>query len=175
MILETEKTYLQEQADGAAPFSTLQNAGEIIEVTKENILAAAQIHAESWKESHKSFCSKEFVELHTPERQREYLQNEMQQGKELYMLIEDIPVGIVSVKGNLIENLYVLPDKQRMGYGSKLLKFAIEKCEDEPVLWILSNNKRAENFYCKHGFTKSGNEKVLSEELSELEMRGAVL
>lgn len=142
----------------------------IVEVTQDNILAAAKIHSESWKESHRAFCSEEFVQLHTVERQQEYLQKEMQQGKKLYMLIEDAPVGIISIKERLIENLYVLPDCQRRGYGSKLLKYAIEQCQGEPTLWILSNNTRAESFYCKHGFVRSGQEKVLSPELSEIEI-----
>ena len=33
-----------------------------VKVTTENIIEAAKIHSESWKESHKGFCSKEFVE-----------------------------------------------------------------------------------------------------------------
>lgn len=100
-----------------------------IEVTQENIMQAAKIHSESWKESHKDFCSKEFVEQHTIERQKNYLFQEIKQGKIIYMLIDDEPVGIVSVKNNLIENLYVLPEEWGKGYGKKLLQFAIEKCE----------------------------------------------
>ena len=142
----------------------------IVEVAEDNIIEAARIHSESWKESHRAFCSEEFVELHTVEHQREYLQKEMQQGKKIYMLIDDMPVGIVSVKGNLIENLYILPQRQRQGYGTKLLLYAIEQCEDIPVLWILSNNQKAERFYRKYGFKKTGEEKRLSEKLSEIKM-----
>ena len=82
----------------------------IVEVTDDYIFEAAKIHSESWKESHKEFCSKEFVEAHTVERQLQYLRNEMNNGKNVYILIDNIPVGIVSVKDSLIENLYVLPE-----------------------------------------------------------------
>ncbi len=77
------------------------------------------IHAESWRDSHSTFCSEAFVRQHTAARQRQYLEQEMQDGKLLYMLVKEIPVGIVSIKGNLIENLYVLPGAQRKGYGSE--------------------------------------------------------
>ena len=82
----------------------------VVEVTEDNIYEAAKIHSESWKESHKGFCSKEFVKAHTVKRQLEYLRNEIKDGKDIYMLIDNIPVGIVSVKDSLIENLYVLPE-----------------------------------------------------------------
>lgn len=143
----------------------------IVKVTEENIIDAAGIHAESWKESHKDFCSKEFVEQHTVARQTNYLFQEMKQGKEVYMLIEKEPVGIVSIQKNLIENLYVLPKEWGRGYGTRLLQFAIEKCEGTPELWILNNNKRAYQLYVKQGFFRTGAVKQLSETLSEVEMK----
>lgn len=41
---------------------------------------------------------------------------------------------------DLIENLYVLPEKQSMGYGSRLLRFTIDQCRKHPLndrLWEL--------------------------------------
>ena len=93
----------------------------IVEVTELNIVDASRIHSESWKESHRSFCSAEFVEKHTPAAQADFLRREINIGKTFYMLIDNYPVGIVSVHGSLIENLYVLPSEQRKGYGSQLL------------------------------------------------------
>ena len=45
----------------------------ITPVTESNIQRAAYIHAESWKESHKSFVSAEAIAKRTVERQTEYL------------------------------------------------------------------------------------------------------
>ena len=98
-------------------------------VTMLNIATAAEIHAISWRESHKSFCSKEFVDAHTTERQMKYIENEIKNGKQFYILMDAGAKGIVSIKDNLIENLYVLPSEQRKGYGTKLLKYAEEKCQ----------------------------------------------
>ena len=88
---------------------------QFVAVTELHIADAGRIHSESWKESHRSFCSAEFVEKHTPAAQAEFLRREMDTGKRIYMLIDENPVGIVSVHGNLIENLYVLPSEQRKG------------------------------------------------------------
>ena len=143
----------------------------IIKVDEATLPAAAMIHAEAWKDSHAGFYDKPFVELHTPKRQRAYLQNEMQNGKRLYMLVKQAPVGIVSVKDDLIENLYVLPPEQRKGYGTELLQFAIKQCVGTPRLWILDNNEKAYALYCKHGFALTGVKHKLSETLSEVEMK----
>lgn len=141
----------------------------IIEVDDENLFQAAVIHSESWKDSHRSFCTPDFVELHTPERQQKYLSDKMSRGSQLYMLVEDKPIGIVSVTGNLIEDLYVIPDKQNMGYGTKLLQYAVEKCTEPPTLWILENNERAERLYQRAGFKKTGRINEAPDGLDEIE------
>ena len=140
------------------------------EVTELNTADAGRIHSESWKESHQSFCSAEFVEKHTPAAQVEYLRREMNAGKSIYMLIDGSPVGIVSVHGNLIENLYVLPSEQRKGYGSLLLDYAIRHCSGTPCLWILNNNEEAYRLYTKNGFKETGNRKQLNDTLYEMEL-----
>ena len=140
-------------------------------ITKLNIAIAAEIHAVSWRESHRAFCSEAFVEAHTTERQMQYIENEMKNGKQFYVLIDKDPKGIVSIKDSLIENLYVLPSEQRKGYGTKLLHFAEQKCLATPTLWILSNNEAAKNLYRKNGYVFTGNTKPLKNELQELEMQ----
>ena len=143
---------------------------KIVKITENNIRDAGKIHSESWKESHKSFCSEEFVARHTEEAQTDYIRSEIAKGKDCYMLIDHIPVGIVSVYGNLIENLYVLPTEQRKGYGAMLLQYVLKQCNGMPSLWILSNNDRANAFYKKYGFVESGKKKQLRNDLFELEL-----
>lgn len=140
-------------------------------VTEQNIDIAATIHSISWKESHKSFCSEEFVLAHTPQRQKKYIENEITEGKRFYILYDDNSAkGIVSVKNNLIENLYVLPTEQRKGYGTALLKYAEQLCKGTPTLWILSNNEAAKMLYTKMSYKFTGNKKFLNTKLQELEM-----
>lgn len=143
----------------------------IIKVSDENIEKAAEIHSISWKDSHKDFCSADFIEKHTTEHQMIYLLNEIKLGKDVFMLVEDYPVGIVSVQDNIVENLYILPNEQGKGYGTKLLLFALSKCKNQALLWILDNNKKAYNLYSKYGFNKTGNINVLSHSISEIEMK----
>jgi GNAT superfamily N-acetyltransferase len=69
----------------------------------------------------------------------------------------------------LIEDLYVLPEKQNQGYGTELLRFAIDKCEGNPRLWILENNKGAERLYHRMGFVETGNVNSIDKGLDEIE------
>lgn len=142
----------------------------IVDVTERNIADAGFVHSESWKESHRSFCSAEFVGKHSPSAQTDYLRREMNSGGHIFMLIDRYPVGIVSVHGDLIENLYVLPSEQGKGYGSTLLEFAIDKCRGNPCLWILDNNAGAYRLYTRRGFQETGNRNRLDENLYELEL-----
>ena len=148
---------------------------KITKVDEGNITDAGRIHSESWKESHRSFCSAEFVEKHTPAAQADFLRREMNIGKTIYMLIDNYPVGIASVYGSLIENLYVLPSEQRKGYGSQLLHYAIQRCSGIPCLWILNNNEGAYRLYSMYGFQETGRRKQLNDQLYEIEMERSSL
>lgn len=141
----------------------------IIPVNKSNLNQAASIHSISWKESHRSFCTPDFLELHTPDRQREYLSSKMRNGTKVYMLVDEKPVGIVSVTDSMIEDLYVLPDMQNKGYGTKLLQYALSQCTDIPTLWILENNKNAEELYRRIGFKETGRRNAVTDGLDEIE------
>ena len=141
----------------------------IIAVDKTSLSEAATVHSISWKKSHCSFCSASFIEQHTPERQREYLERKMNVGSKIFMLVEEMPIGIVSVTDSLIEDLYILPDKQNMGYGTKLLQFAVSQCTGTPTLWILENNINAERLYLRMGFEKTGRKNTISNGLDEIE------
>ncbi len=142
----------------------------ITEVNKNSIRQAAEIHAISWRDSHRDSFSPAFVEEHTTERQLFYLLGEQERGKQLYMKVADKPVGIVTVWNNLIENLYILPSEQNKGHGTELLKFAISCCDGSPKIWVRCNNPRAYTLYRRHGFRETGKTKILCDDLYQLEM-----
>ena len=142
----------------------------IIPVNEQNIMDAANIHSISWKESYRHFCTPEFIEMHSPERQREYIRDKMREGTKFFMLVDEVPAAVVSVTDSLIEDLYVLPEKQNLGYGTKLLQFALDQCSDTPSLWILENNTDAERLYNRMGFTRTGRRNAITDTLDEIEL-----
>lgn len=141
----------------------------IIPVDESNVPAAGAVYAASWRSSH-GFCSPEFVAAHTAETQTAYLRREMEAGKELFLLLDPDPVGLVSIHGDLIENLYVHPARQGRGYGSRLLDFVLQRCAGVPRLWVLNVNESVCRFYAGRGFRETGNRRELRGGLAELEM-----
>ncbi|MCR5809046.1 MAG: GNAT family N-acetyltransferase [Clostridiales bacterium] len=129
---------------------------EIIPVDGSNIGEAAFVLSVSWQDSHRGFCSPEFVKTRTPENRREYLEKKLAAGAKAFLLTDEKPVGLVCVTGDLIEDLYVLPEKQRQGYGTEILRFAEGICEGKPRLTILENNDGAKRLYEREGFRKTG-------------------
>ncbi len=133
-------------------------------VTEENFEDAAAVYAASWKESHKAVCSPAFLESRDC---RGFLRRERETGKAIYLLTDKEPCGIVSVAGDCIENLYVLPRLQNRGYGTRLLRFAAGLCQ-RPYLTALSSNDRAIALYRRLGFRETGEKKRLRADLWEL-------
>ncbi len=118
---------------------------------------AAEVHAVSWQDSHRSFCPPEFVAAHTPERQYRYLTDKAANGSRIFLLLRgETPVGVVTVTADLIADLYILPEERNKGYGTVLLQHAMGQCAGSPTLWILENNIGAERLYRRNGFRPTG-------------------
>ena len=130
---------------------------KILLVDALSLPLAAQVHAQAWRQSHRDFCFPEFVEMHTAERQKEYLRQKQREGCRLYLLWAPSPAGVVAVspKG-VIQDLYVLPQMQNRGLGTALLRFAAEQCGQQAFLWILENNQGARRLYLRNGFRETG-------------------
>ena len=146
----------------------------VIPVTEENISDAARIHSISWQESHRSFCNEDFIQKHTVEHQKEYIREKMKNGSKFFILYDKEPVAVVSVKDELIEDLYVLPEQQNKGYGTHLLNYVVAKIKAQgliPSLWILENNHDAEHLYLRQGFVPTGNRNHITGKLDEVEFR----
>ena len=156
----------------------MTDTASIVRVGRTNVDDAAAVHSASWKDSHRAFCSPDFVEQHTPEHQKRYLLGKIASGSEVFMLVDGeaagaagavSAVGVVSVTGDLIEDLYVLPQKRGRGYGTRLLRHAIAACSGTPTLWILENNERAARLYRRLGFKETGGRHVVPGGIDEVE------
>ncbi len=122
---------------------------KILPVNDENFPLAAEVYGLSWRESHRHICSPEFL---TRRDCAGYLRRGMRDGKQLFLLLNPEPVGIVSILGDEIGDLYVHPDRVGMGHGTALMKYALTLTQ-RPRLTVLSNNRRAIKLYERFGFT----------------------
>ena len=144
-------------------------AVSVVPVDGSNLDRAAAVHSAAWQASHRAFCSPDFIALHSPAHQRAYLAEKIAGGSRVFLLAAERPVGIVSVTGSLIEDLYILPEEQNKGLGSFLLRFAMRQCAGMPTLWILENNAGAERLYRRMGFAPTGRRNRITDGLDEIE------
>ena len=70
--------------------------------------------------------------------------------------------GVVRVKGDEIEKLFVEPQFQNMRIGQTLLSYAVNEL-GASWLWVLEYNIRAKAFYKHHGFEFTG-EKMIEDD-----------
>ncbi len=66
--------------------------------------------------------------------------------------------GLIEIRENEIETLYVDHFFQSEGIGGKLIDFAIERFSVN-YAWVLEKNARAFPFYARHGFEYYGTRK----------------
>lgn len=75
------------------------------------------------------------------------------------------PVGSVSVGGEFLRTLYVLPVHQGRGVGSALHDLAVERLREcgcaRAKLWTLEENRPAREFYEKRGWTLTEDTRVV--------------
>ena len=100
----------------------------ILNISPSFLDEAAEIYSISWRDSHKDVCSSAFLSEHTPSYMKRKIEREIESGWEYYISLSPFPSGIVSVKGNEISSLYVLPSMERKGIGGELH----ETCDKSP-------------------------------------------
>lgn len=130
---------------------------------------AGEVYSISWIESHKDICSPAFLGEHSTSMMERKIREEIKRGRDFYIYLSPEPSGIISIFGNEISTLYVLPQMERRGIGSSLLSFAEEKIKTQPYLWCRTDNKKALSFYEKRGYVTI-EEKVVSPTLTEAKM-----
>ena len=62
-----------------------------------------------------------------------------------------------------------MPALQNRGYGTRLLRFAMARCQGTPTLWILENNRNAARLYRRLGFRETGGRHAVAQGLDEVE------
>lgn len=75
----------------------------------------------------------------------------------VYLCLSDDgePVGTVTLSGNEIDRLFVLPGSQKKGYGRQLLDFAEERISEEYDEITLSASFSGKKIYLKRGFVET--------------------
>ena len=132
-------------------------------VTIQTFTQAARVYALSWRDSHRTVCSSEFLER----RDCEGYLRERTQG--LYLIRDREPVGVFRLNDGFLSDLYIHPGYAGKGWGSACVAFA-KGLYPRLRLTVLSSNENAIRFYEKNGFRFTGRDVLLRDGLWEREM-----
>jgi len=89
--------------------------------------------------------------LHTPEEDRAYFRNHVFANYEVWGALDGPLIGFIAFREDWIDQLYVLPQKQRLGVGRALLQAAM-RTYPILMLWTFQKNAAARRFYESNGF-----------------------
>lgn len=140
----------------------------IIKATQKEAADIAQIHFTSWQVTYADLLPKDYVSQ----------DNSLAQKRQMWPSIIDHPsvdvwlaqntqglsVGFIAIcvtsHGYEITTLYVLPDYQSMGVGSRLMQTALDYIHltnrhAQVYLWVLDTNISAIRFYQACGFIET--------------------
>ncbi len=62
-------------------------------------------------------------------------------------------VGYAALEDDVLGQLYIAPDHQRQGIGTRLLAIARDAAGSQMSLFVFARNAGARSFYERHGFT----------------------
>ncbi len=90
--------------------------------------------------------------LHTPEEDRAFFRDRVFRECEVWGALDgEAVIGFIAFRPGWVDQLYVLPDRQRRGAGRTLVRLA-QAASPELRLWTFERNLPARRFYEAEGF-----------------------
>ena len=113
----------------------------VLQITRDTI---SEIYSHYYPEGVVHF----FLEHHS----RENVLSDIENGIVWLLEKEGCMVGTVTVKGNAVNRLFVLPEYQSRGYGSQLMDFAETKISEKFSCVHIDSSLAAKEMYLKRGY-----------------------
>ena len=106
-----------------------------------------------WRLSKKEALG-EYNEPHDFEGFLSFLTEKLEETHKMYIAVsdEDKVIGFLAYKQGEIDQLYIAPEFQGKGLGTRLLNIAKEENPEGLELYTFQCNTNAKRFYEKHGF-----------------------
>ena len=145
----------------------------IVEMNDKNIAEAAECYVASWKSAHSEYFNEEYLEAFNVEKTKNILKKDEAADRITYIAYDkNNVVGFVTIDNERFEmtHLYVRPDKQRQGIGTKLMEFAVKQMTSINRVYatVLSVNEPGLAFFEKYAFEFTGEQRTLKNGILEL-------
>jgi len=153
---------------------------------RDDLEDIAELFLACWQTSYRDVLPPALVAMYGPSEARALWQRSFERGagERRVVVADDVEHGIVGVvvtgrepghadTGHIF-SLYVDPEAQGLGIGSRLMAAAIERFAAEGLsrasLWVFAANRHALEFYERFGWLPDGTERV-EPEYNEPELR----
>ncbi|MDY4187128.1 MAG: GNAT family N-acetyltransferase [Candidatus Borkfalkiaceae bacterium] len=145
----------------------------IVEMTEKNVDDVASCYVLGWKSSHEKLYDSDYVQAFSPEKTAAFLRKD--QGLERITFVaydKGKAVGFITIDKEKcdIPRLYVIPEKQRQGVGTKLIEFGIKQLSAITRIYVslLAANEAGVGFFEDYGFEFTGEQRTLKNGQLEL-------
>ncbi len=115
----------------------------------ENIL---QITRDTISEIYSHYYAGGVVDFFLKHHNRENVLSDIEKGLVWLLEADGCLVGTVTIKGNAVNRLFVLPEHQSHGYGSRLMDFAEAKISEKYSHVHIDSSLAAKEMYLKRGY-----------------------
>ena len=131
----------------------LQRRSEIMRLAEiKDLERVLQITSDTISDIYSHYYAEGVVNFFLKHHSRENILSDIEKG--LVWLLEEngCPIGTVTIKKNAVNRLFVLPDYQSRGYGSRLMDFAEDKIAEKYSCVHIDSSLPAKEMYLKRGY-----------------------
>lgn len=111
-----------------------------------------QITHDTISEIYSHYYAEGVVEFFLRHHSREHVLSDIENGIVWLLEEEGCMVGTVTIKGDAVNRLFVLPGYQSRGFGSRLMDFAEDKIAEQFALVHIDSSLAAKEMYLKRGY-----------------------
>lgn len=132
-----------------------ENESMIYKAGKENLEMVTNITRKTITEIYPKYYANGVVEFFLKHHCEENINRDIENGLVWLLKENEIPIGTITLKNNVINRLFVLPEYQGKGYGSQLMDFAEEKIGREYDRVHIDSSLPAKEMYLKRGYKET--------------------
>ena len=122
-----------------------------------------QITRDTISEIYSHYYAKGVVDFFLQHHSRENVLSDIENGRVWLLEETGCLVGTVTIKGNAVNRLFVLPEYQSQGYGSQLMDFAEARIAEKFCCVHLDSSLAAKEMYLKRGYKETKTCRILAD------------
>lgn len=130
---------------------------------REELKAVEEITYRTIEEIYPHYYARGAVDFFLKHHNEQNIENDIKENTVFLLKEGEQKLGTVTIKGNEIARLFVLPEHQKNGYGTMLLDFAEKKIEEEYDEIVLDASLPAKLIYIKRGYHETESHTICTE------------